>query len=245
MQGTTNQPTEYTARLVLPDLLERGLANTLRCPVYLSGALVAPSSGTVSIYDATGTAQVSGASVTITGSVATYSYTPATSLPLADDWRVEWTLTISGATVYARNDAALVRARLRNPVTDQDIYSRNSALDPSSPTVIHSLSTLQDFLDASWQEIQRRLIGRGRRPWLVMSPSALYDVSLNLALSYVYDDFASRLNPAYAEQAATYRERYEDKWKEVSFKYDDLDDGKATPGRRRSASPTTWLCGRG
>lgn len=245
MQGTTNQPTEYTARFVLPDLIERGIANTLKCPVYLSGALVAPSAGTISIYDATGTAQVSGASVTITGSVATYSYTPATSLPLADDWRIEWTLTISGATVFARNDGALVRARLRNPVTDQDLYSRVSGLNPANSANLHSMSSLQDYLDASWHEIQRRLVNKGRRPWLVMSPSALYDVSLNLAMAYIFDDFASRLNEAHAQQAATFRDRYETKWSELSFKYDDDDQGKASADRRRSASPATWLCGRG
>lgn len=243
MQGTTNQPTEYSARFVLPDLIERGRANTLRCPVYLDGDLVAPSAGTVSIFDATGAAQVSGASVTITGDVATYSYAPATSLPLADDWRVEWTLTISGASVFSRNDAALVRARLRNPVSDQDLYSKVSALDPNTANVIHSKATLQDYLDSSWHEIQRRLINRGRRPWLIMSPSALYDVALNLGLSYVYDDLGPTAE--YVQQAIVYRERYESKWGELNFRYDDLDEGKASPDRRRSASSTTWLCGRG
>lgn len=245
MVGTTNVDTEYTARFVLPDLIERGIANTLRCPLYLDGALVAPSSGTISIYDASNTAQVSGASATITGSVATYSYSPSASLTLGDNWRVEYTLTVSGATVYARNDAALVRARLRNPVTDADLYSRMSSLNPSNQTVIHSLSDLQDYLDASWQEIQRRLINKGRRPWLAMSPSSFYDASLWLALSLIFDDFATRLNEAYAAQAATFRERYEAAWRELTFRYDESDSGQADAARRRSANPTIWLCGRG
>lgn len=243
--GETNVGTEYTVRFVLPDLIERGAANTLRCPVYLGGALVAPSAGTVSIYDAANVAQVSGASVTITGSVATYAYSPSASLPLGEGWRVEWALIVASAPINARNDAALVRSKLRCPITDQDLYQRVSALNPSGTAPIHALSTMQDYVDGAWQEINRRLIAKGNRPNLVLSPYSFFDVVLNLALSLVFEDFQTRLSEVHAERAATYRERYEAAWREVSFLNAYLQDGaQADPGRRRSASPVVMLCGR-
>ena len=61
--------TTYTARFMLPDLIERGRNEVIKCQVYHNGALVAPSSGTVSVYDPSNTAKVDGASVTIASSV--------------------------------------------------------------------------------------------------------------------------------------------------------------------------------
>ena len=81
----------YQVRFPLPSLLERGIDTVIKAPVYQSGALVAPSAGTVTIYDDSNTARVSAAAVTITDSVATYTVTAGTTsgLTLADGWRVE------------------------------------------------------------------------------------------------------------------------------------------------------------
>ena len=46
--------TQYTARFSLPELIERGRDELIKCMVYLSGALVAPSSGTVTVRNASG-----------------------------------------------------------------------------------------------------------------------------------------------------------------------------------------------
>ena len=62
--------TQYTARFSLPELIERGRDELIKCMVYLSGALVAPSSGTVTVRNASGDVVINAASATITGSVA-------------------------------------------------------------------------------------------------------------------------------------------------------------------------------
>ena len=247
MAGTTNAPTEYAARFVLPDLLERGQANALRCPVYRAGALVEPAAGgTVSVYDASGTARVDAATIDVTGRVATYSYTPGATLTVGEGWRVEWALTIAGSPFTARNDAALVRARLHNPVTDQDLYQVVSGLDPNGTAPIHSLPDLQEYLDAAWQKIQRRLIARGNRPNLAMSPSSFFDVALELTLALAFEDFATRLNAAHSATAKIHRDLYEAAWRDLRFLYDVDDSGQADNAtKRRSATPTFWLSGRG
>lgn len=236
----------YTARLLAPDHLERGRANALSCPVYQDGALVAPTEAgsTVSIYDASGTAKVDGAAVTVTASIATYSYNPAATLTLEEGWRVEWSLVISGTTHVFRNDAALVRKVLYPVVTDADLFRRVSALDPNGNSPISSLTDYQDYLDEAWATLQLRLLGRGSRPYLVMNPSAMREPHLLLTLALIFDDFATRLNQTYAERAAEYRRQFELAWGDLRFVYDEDDDGEADSQHRRAGQPVYWLTGR-
>ncbi len=239
--------THYTARLLAPDLLERGRAQTLQCPVYRDGALVAPTEAgsTVSIYDAAGVAVVDGVAVTVTGSIAEYAYTPAASLDLGEGWRVEWSLIISGDPHLFRNDAALVRAALYPVVADADLFRRCSGLDPAGTSPLHSLTDLQDHRDEAWAEITLRLIAKGNRPNLVMSPSALRPAHLALSLALIFEDFASRLREAYREIAKDYRDQYEAAWRDLAFLYDEDDDGEIDDAHtRRPAQSTVWLSGR-
>ena len=61
----------YTARFPLPDLLERGRAQELLCPVYYDGELVEPTAAAVQVYTPSGDVAVSGAG-TVVDRVATY-----------------------------------------------------------------------------------------------------------------------------------------------------------------------------
>lgn len=235
-----------TARFLLPDQLERGRPNALSCPVWQDGALVAPSSGTVTIYDGGDAVLVSAAAVTVTGSIATYSYTPAATIPYGEGWRVEWSLVIAGVTHVFRNDGALVRVVLHSPITDADLFRRVSALDPSGAAPISSVADYQDFLDEAHAVIQLRLIANGNRPNLILSPSALREVYITLALALIFGDFETRLSETYAERASEYRRQYERAWAELRFTYAATDEATGSGSlRRRSATPTVWLTSRG
>src|SRR3990167_10162710 len=162
------------SRFETPTLIERGRAQTLQCRVYRAGALAAPSSGTVSIYDQANTAQVSAQAVTVSGSIATYAYNPAATLVLADGWRIEWLLTMPDANVHTfRNEAALVRCAPHANVTEADLYRRCSSLDPSGPAVIHAQPHFADKLDEAQVDVANRLLAAGNRINLVLSPAAL------------------------------------------------------------------------
>ena len=240
--------TTYTARFMLPDLIERGRNEVIKCQVYHNGALVAPSSGTVSVYDPSNTAKVDGASVTIASSVAKYTITSGTlsSEQLAEGWRIEWALAMpDGVTHNFRNSASLVRGRLYMPITDADLIRVVSALDPSSSSSITSVSNWQDYLDEAWVQIQLRLIEQGNRPNLVMSPSSLREGALALTLSLIFEDLTTRLSDAYEMRAEKYREQYERAWGRLRFLYDSDDDGKADDtNQRRGAMSTVWLSSR-
>lgn len=236
----------YTARLPLPDLIVRGRAHVLECPVYRTGALVSPSSGTVSVYDPTETAVISAQSVTITNSVATYSISSGTltSYGFADGWRVEWSLTMADASIVSpRNDAALCRNGLWPVITDSDLVRRCPALDPNAASGVTSSSSYQYALDEAWTELQLRLIAKGNRPNLIMEPSALRAAHMFLTLAIVFEGEQTRLSGAWTDRAADYRAQYKDAWDALAFRYA-TDDSTAADTSRKAARPITWLASR-
>jgi len=245
----TTTDTRYTARFALPDLIEIGRDNTLQCPVYLDGALVAPTEAgsTVTIYDDSGTAVVSAGPVTVSSSIATYAYgSGLSSDDLAEGWRIEWSLVMPDGVIHVfRQDAAVVRRRLYPTISDIDLFRRESSLDPSGNDPITTLSDFQNYIDEADVELQSRLIEAGNRPNLITSPSALRSTWLMLTLAIIFEDLATRLNPAFAEKASRYADKYERAYTKAAFLYDADDDGEADDAhRRRGAQPTYWLSGR-
>jgi len=238
--------TRYTARFQLPELLERGRAELIFCPIYRDGAAVAPSAGTITITDSRGVAVVSAAAVTITGSIAQYSVADGvtSALDFGDGWAFVWALTMPDGVVHKfRNNGALVAFRLYPTITDADIARRVSGLDTSSATALTSATNYQNSIDEADVEVQLRLLERGRRPWLIASPSALRMVWLTLAVAIIIEDLATR-NDEYVEAAARWRTRYESAWASATLLLDYDQDGQADSANERVAArdPVIWLC---
>lgn len=247
MSGATS--TFRTARFLTPDYLVRGQDNAISCPLWADGALVAPTQAgsTVSIYDASNTAIVSAAPVTVAGNIATYTILAASlpaSLSFGMGWRVEWSLIVSAVATPYRNSAGLVRSRLVPVVTDADLFRRESSLNPSGTAPISSLTDFQDYLDEAWITIHGQLVGKGRLPHLIMEPSALREPHILLALHLIFEDFRTRLSETWKEKSETYRARYAASWDALAFEYDSTDSGQSDGRRKRSATSTIWLCGR-
>lgn len=239
----------YTTRQPLPHLLEIGLDADLVCPVYLDGALVAPSAGTVSVYDDLEVAVVDAAAVTITGDVASYTAAgPLTSnRSPSGGWRIVWTLTVDGDTVVFRDEAYVVRYRLRPVIADLDVAQRLPYLSTSHdgrPTIAASY---QGAIDEADIQVQSRLIELGRRPWLVVSPSALRETWLALTIATIFDGLSAAsgagIDDPYAGQAAAWRQRYEDAFGRARMAFDWDEDGVADAGTRTGPRPGgLWLC---
>lgn len=242
------QDAVYTARFPGPRFIVRNVAETIELRVYRDGALVTPSAVTVSVYDANKTAIVDAQVATVSASVASYTIPAASTadLSLGQGWSIKWTATVAGQVINPINDAALVRRQLWPVVTDLDLFRRASSLDPSSSTVITSLSNYQDYIDEAWVEITNRIVNSGRRPNLVLSPYSFRECHLYLTLALIFEDLSTRLNEAYELRAQQYREQYRSAWKEVKALMDDDEDGFADdPHHRTAADPTVWLGGRG
>lgn len=248
--------TIYAARFELPEELERGRDNVIKCPVRRDGALAAPSAGTVSVWNASDAVDspsiVNAQSVTITASVASYTITDAStsSEDVGEGWRVEWSLTMPDGVVHTfRNDASLVRRSLYPVVTAEDLYRRHPDLEPGvSGSLVSAGETHQVHLDEAWISLQLKLISKGNRPNLIISPTALRDVHLATTLELIWRHFSTTGQPAgkWATLADHYQRTAEAAWKDLRFLYDDGDDGKADDRhRRRAAMGSVWLNDRG
>lgn len=184
-----------------------------------------------------------GTPVTVTNGIAQYTVLAAalpSTLAFEDNWRTEWSLVMpDGVTHLFRNDAALVKYRLYPTITDADIIRRARALDPASASVITNVQSYQWAIDECDVEVQNRLIGLQRRPWLIATPSALRQVWLNLSIAIVLEDLAVR-NAAYSEAAAAWRKRYEDAFAQARPQFDYDQDGVATDKRAAVKPATIW-----
>lgn len=237
--------TLYTARFVGPTLIEQGRDTPITCPVYRDGALVAPTGGTVSIFDASGVALVSAASVVISGSVAGYTVAAGTTSGRSKgpDWRVEWSLTVASQSRLFSNEAALVSRRLYPAITDADIYARHRALSPSSGSPLTSLTTYQAFIDDAWITLLNRILADGTYPQKMPAAAPLRETHLTLTLSRIFADLASASPDQYAAMAESYRRQYADEYSKIRFVT--IDEGEGAAGNvRKAADPIVLLAPR-
>lgn len=225
--------TLYTARTAYPNLIERARAQVVTLPLYRDGALFAPTqaSSTYSLYKPDGTAVVSAAAVTVSGSVAQYAIPaatlPASLEPLGEGWREEWALVISGETTARnyRREAALVLRAAYPTVTDADL----TALYPDLVTQLGTIGTnFQAQIDAAWARIVRALLRRGFASYLIVDMSALHDWLENEVLASIFRSFwrgagGDRWKVLWDHHAELAR----DAAKGVNFTVDSNHDGKA------------------
>ena len=242
------------AALTLPDMCEAGASNTLRCPVYVDGVLTEPTSGTVTIYDATGAVVVNQQSVSKAGDSAYYAWaTPATAIK-GTGWRVQWDLVMPGDGFSAgafkfENEAMVVRKRLTCPVTTQLLWLTSPGLNPGGSQPITALTAAeQDYMiEIAWIKTQGRLLAQDRKPYMIIASHGLFEFVEQSALALIFGAMAQRLNESYAVIAEGHRVNAENAWKRVRFEYDTSDTGSASAdgaSRKASRPAQIWL-GRG
>lgn len=237
--------TQYTAAFELPHLIEQR-AETITCPVYRDGAIVAVTVGTLKLYNASGI-EVATNALTFPGGVATATIDASTldAQEFGLGWWAEWRLELSGVVRLFRNDAALVRARLYPTVGTVDLFRRLRSLDTADSEVITrmSLADYQAKLDEVDIEVQLRLIEEDNRPGRIFSPSAMRQVWLSLWAALIFEDLAN-FESVYQTTADRWRERYEHAWGTLTLVYDSGDTGQPDRDKRRSVTSSVWLMSR-
>lgn len=237
--------TVYTARFRSSETIERGRTQLLSCPTSRAGAAAAPSSGTFTLYRPDQTILVGPVAVAIVSSQATYTLagSSTTAEALGEGFLVEWALVMpDGVTHTYRNDAALCRRQLTPVVSQDDLVQRHSDL----PALLGAAASYQPYLDEAWWTVTNRLIANGRRPYLVIQPSALRDCHLMLTLHLVFLDYStSAAGGQWQALAAHYSTAYEQAWGQLRFTYDETDANVVNVNTKRSASSQIWTNGRG
>lgn len=212
--------------------------HTIKALVYEDDAEVTPDTWTVTVYNASNVSVETGSG---SGQAShTIGSADLTAEAIGESWRVEWSIVIGSDTITPRNDAMLVLNGLWPVVSSSDLERRNPALVGTNKitTTAHS----QEMLDEAWLEIQLRILASGRRPYLVLEPSALRLVHMHLAMHLIYNDLAAR-DDQWMMQADKYHERYERAWSELNPRTDDDHDG--VQDGKRPMQPVYWLGGGG
>ena len=225
----------------LPRMIQRGVAETLTADVYdNAGTQQTATAATLSLY--------AGSRLILDGVTATAgapsSYTMVTadtsSESLSDTWLEVWSLTAGGVVYTFRRDAMLVRHLLYPVITDTDLVALHSDIAELRDSDQSDYGTQRL---AAWERIQRKLIARGRRPWLVMASWALKDVHTWETLELVFTDLASSVGDGrYLALADRYRALADSWWNsEGNFRYDEDEDGYQDTSETSSADPVIFL----
>ena len=238
--------TVYAARFRTSETIERGRQQTLTCPTQRAGATATPTSGTITIYRPDQTTLVTAAVTVPGGGIATYTLLAGatTSEQLGEGWLVEWALVMPDAVTHTfRNDAAVVRRSLYPVIADADLTMRHSDL----PSLLASGTTsYQAYLDESFATLQGRLISQGRRPYLIIQPSALRESHIALCLHMIFLDFSSSAGDGrWQALAEHYLRAYTEAWAQLKVTYDETDENRVDPTSKKGATSTVWLNGRG
>jgi hypothetical protein len=238
--------TLYTFRISTPNYLERGRGQVVKLPAYRDGALVAPTEAgsTFSLYDDSNQPVIDAQPISVTGSIASFEIADTVlteDLQLADNWREEWSLVMPDGVRNVRRDAGLCLHLLYPVVTLEDLLAKHRTLLDILPKTD---PYAQGYLDDAWITINNRIVSKGRRPYLIMSPWSTKELQENLTLSRIFYDASTSLQEGggqYKRDGDRYKQDFENAWATLSFNYDSDQDGAADGTDQVSAEPVVSL----
>lgn len=225
-----------TVRHQLPRIVVRGVEQSLDLDVYsAASAQQTCTVATVTIKIGTRVI-VDGASASALGPPATYTLPAATTADeaLSDQYLEVWSVTIGGANYTFRRAGHLVRTAFYPTITDTDLTDRDSDLLNIVPA---SVTNLSQWRESARKRIERDLLRKGRRPWLIFDAYELTDAHIALSLHLFYRDQHIAIGDGrYKEAAAEYLEEYNEAMSAVNFRYDTNETGTIDEEERVSST---------
>lgn len=186
----TERTLTYAAPRQVPYLLGLLASQGVDCPIRhgATGALVAPTSGTLTVTRPEGTEIVAAAAVTITSSVATYTLPTLVTETAGEGWTLVWDLLIGGAHYLYRFDAYLCPFAPHCPISVLDLWGGEGLTElqhrvPQGRDAERGDGTgWQPEVDSAYYAIIQWLLDNGHRPWLIRGMVGLRAAVLTLAL---------------------------------------------------------------
>lgn len=221
---------QFRPRFRAPALLVRGEDSPIEIEVWNSVGVQEPTSGSVTIVDASGAVIVSDQALTVdtdtkrAGTVIDSTDLPST-LSFSDRWRVTWTMVLAGETVKFKQDAQLILNAWYPTVTPADLMNASptlgSAFDLDNPDDVEALSK---YIQSAVELAQGRLVSNGKRAWLIFDPWRLNEYVTNVTLGRIYRSNLFDTEPstvAAIEKLAIHHEGLAaSSWAEMGFTYD-------------------------
>lgn len=216
--------------------LVRNKQVTIDMPLYDGAEEAVCASGTYQLVDNNGVDLVNKA-VTVVNGRATVTLTTSdlpTSLPLSDELREIWTLTMSDAsveTVY--RDAYLCKSHIYAVVSQLTLTKRVSGLEDLLP---EDRESFQYVIDYTWDIIINKLMSEGRYHYLILNAYTLSEYHTHLALAEIFYDAETFIagDGRYSRRAAHHASEAEKAWKKLKFEYD-IDESANRSGTKISA----------
>lgn len=221
---------DWKTRLVVP----RGVLWPIGIRLRESGAVVTPSAASVSLYRDTSASSLYVASGALTpGATTEYALTVASSEALSSDWIAVWAATVATVVYSWRQRVYLVGSPLAFRVDQEDLYGtepdlRHPARLPAGQT------TWTPQILAARDAITQRLTATGKRPWLAVDASDLYQLELAEALALACAAIPSQAGSHYAEAAARHRAEAARLELTLGVEYEDA------PSVTRAVGPTMY-----
>lgn len=223
----------------LPVTIERGSDCVLTLDLRDSaGSVVSPSSASLSIRSGGEVLTTITADVSSSGEVTADLPGDASSgWALTDSLLLVWSATVDGVVYTYRVTGAVCLTAYESTLTADDVFDRYPALRAAlEPSHVGSLIT------STSAEIQRRIMERGRRPYLILDRWAVADAHLELALWRVMDAADNALSDDRWRRAAEkHEEGYAARWAALSFRYDLSESGDVGTASPEPAAPVLLL----
>lgn len=240
--------TRWRPRIDMPLLLVRGSDSYVEFEVWGPGGIQEPASGSLTIYDGNDAVIVNAQAVSVDSTTKrAYTTILAASLPstlgFSDSWRAAWALSLAGESVTFHQDAQLIQRAWRPTVTPGTLFSASPKLgvcyDVNNPDEVKALD---DVLQGVIEATQGRLVGAGRRPWLIFDPWRINAYVVQATLGRIYRDLLFDGDPAnytaHDKLATHHEEAAESAWAGMNFKYDLAESGKGGDATQKAGPPT-------
>lgn len=223
----------------LPVTIERGADTVLTLDLRnADGEVTIPESVSLDIRSGSVTLETLTCDVDSAGAVTADLPGDASSgWALTDSLLLVWSATVDGVVYTYRVTGAVCLNAYESTLTADDVFDRYPALRAAlEPSHVGSLIT------STSAEIQRRIMEKGRRPYLIMDRWAVADAHLELALWRVMDAADNALSDDRWRRAAEkHEEGYAARWGSLNFRYDLSESGDVATASPEPASPVLIL----
>lgn len=231
----------YTLAHALPFVFEIGVSSVPSASVRADDNTVPTiTAATFTLRDGSD-ALVDAAAASSLGPPVTYSLAGSVTSGRVPSERalVTWSMTIGGLVYPMRRGAYIVRTAFVPTLTDDDLLSAHRDLeDYRHPDE----TSFERYRVLAQGRMERDLIKKGRRPWLIFDPAALFDAHMALTLYYVFNDARSSAGNGEAkEHAAEYLTTYGAEMASVTFREDINETGTIDETTQRAAIPAVLL----
>ena len=243
--------TRWRPRIDMPFLFVRGSDSYVELEVWGPSGIQEPTSGTLTVYDSDDTVIVNAQALSVdTTTKRAYTTVLAASLPstleFSDSWRAAVALSLAGESATFHVDAQLIQRPWRPTVTQGTLLAAAPKLaavyDPDNE---EDNKALDAVIQSVIEETQGRLVGAGRRPWLIFDPWRINAYVVQTCLGRIFRGHLFDGDPsnfaAHDKLATHHEESAESAWTGMNFRYDAGQTGKGGDAVNKAGPPTIRL----